>query len=60
MKSKYSGWFVIKIYAYLILAVYNLTLMAGTAYLVSIWNWSPYWFIATFLLLGRTKKDKDE
>lgn len=40
---------------FILVFLYNMILIIGTAYLVTVWNWNPYWFIATFLLLGRTK-----
>ena len=42
----------------LIIALYNLTLIAGTAYLVALHDWSPWWFALTVLLLANYKKDK--
>lgn len=44
----------------IVIFVYNLALLAGTVYLVTIWDWNPWWFLATFLLLGRSLKDNDE
>jgi hypothetical protein len=35
-----------------IVALYNLALLAGTAYLVGWQDWSPLWFLLTGLLLG--------
>jgi hypothetical protein len=40
--------------------VYNLTLIAGTAWLVQYCNWSPFWFILTVLLLATHKSDKEK
>jgi len=42
--------------------VYNFMLVAGTAYLVALYNWSPWWFLLTFgcMLTLRTNKDKKE
>jgi hypothetical protein len=38
--------------------LYNLALVAGTAYLVALHNWSPWWFVLTILLLmSYGKKD---
>jgi hypothetical protein len=40
--------------------LYNLALVAGTAYLVAIFDWSPWWFLLTILLLmNYNKKDKE-
>lgn len=44
---------------YLIVAIYNLILVAGTAYLVALHDWSPWWFLLTVLLLANYIK-KDE
>lgn len=46
----------------LIIAVYNLCLVAGTAWLIVEHNWSAWWFALTIALLGThgTKKDSDE
>ena len=46
---------MIKLIALFLLCVYNLTLLGGTAYLVTVWQWSPYWFIVAILLLGKSK-----
>jgi hypothetical protein len=29
--------------------VYNLILVAGTAYLVQVFDWSPWWFVLTLV-----------
>jgi hypothetical protein len=31
--------------------IYNFLIVAGTAYLVALHNWSPWWFLLTFMLL---------
>ena len=36
----------------LLVAVYNLTLLVGTAYLVGWQGWSAWWFALTLLLLA--------
>jgi len=35
--------------------IYNLILLAGTAYLVSVHDWSGWWFVLTILCLCYTK-----
>lgn len=45
---------MIKFIPIIIVCLYNLTLLGGTAYLVTVWNWDPYWFIVTIFSLGRT------
>lgn len=37
--------------------LYNLTLVAGTAYLVALHDWSPWWFLFTLFLLVNVTKD---
>jgi hypothetical protein len=32
--------------------LYNLCLVAGTAYLVAVYDWSPWWFLLTVVLLS--------
>lgn len=40
----------------LILVVfYNLTILAGTAYLVQVYDWSAWWFLLAVMLLGNSK-----
>jgi len=34
-----------------VVCIYNLCLIAGTAYLVQWYDWSPWWFILTLLLV---------
>jgi hypothetical protein len=43
----------------LIIAIYNLFLVGGTAYLVALYDWSPWWFILTFLLLANTRSNNE-
>jgi hypothetical protein len=41
--------------------IYNFLILAGTAYLVAIYDWSGWWFVATFMLMmGIKDKDKDK
>lgn len=46
--------------------IYNLCLLAGTAYLVQVHSWNPWWFLfAAVSMAGQSllvpyKKDKDE
>ena len=35
----------------ILILLYNLTILAGTAYLVQFYNWSPWWFAFSILLL---------
>jgi hypothetical protein len=35
----------------IILSIYNLCIIGGTAYLVEVHKWSPLWFAMTILLL---------
>jgi hypothetical protein len=45
-------------------ALYNLTILGGTAYLVAEHNWSPWWFLMTVMLLAsssdKSKEKEDE
>lgn len=41
------------------LVVYNLAIIAGTAYLIQFYDWSAWWFLLSVLLLANTRK-KDE
>jgi hypothetical protein len=34
-----------------ILTIYNLCIIGGTAYLVEVHKWSPFWFVATIIFL---------
>jgi len=43
----------------LIIALYNLCLFAGTAYLVIEYDWSAWWFLLTVVILGTHKSDKN-
>lgn len=49
---------MIKIITILLLVIYNLTLLVGTAFLVQVYDWSPWWFLFTVLILGNYKKDE--
>jgi hypothetical protein len=41
-----------------VIAIYNLCLMAGTAWLVAVYDWSPWWFLLILgLLLNQAKTD---
>ena len=41
--------------------IYNLCLMAGTAWLVAVYDWSAWWFLLTLgLLFNQTNGSKDE
>lgn len=40
--------------------VYNLTLIGGTVWLVQFYDWSPFWFILTILLLASHKSEKEQ
>ena len=44
---------------FILVAVYNLTILGGTAYLVSEKNWSGWWFLLATLLLATKTKVKD-
>jgi hypothetical protein len=39
--------------------IYNFLIVAGTAYLVAIYEWSPWWFLLTFMLMMGFKDKKD-
>jgi hypothetical protein len=39
----------------LIVELYNLAILAGTAYLIVQYDWSPWWFLLSVLLLGNYK-----
>jgi len=43
----------------LIIALYNLSLFAGTAYLIIEYDWSAWWFLLTIAILGTHKSDKN-
>lgn len=36
--------------------LYNLCLVTGTAYLVAVYDWSPWWFLLTLLLICNYSK----
>lgn len=40
------------------IVLYNLILVAGTAYLVAIHDWSGWWFLLTALFLMQYKNNK--
>lgn len=42
----------------LIICLYNLILVAGTAYLVALHDWSPWWFLLTVIMLHTGKNDE--
>ena len=44
----------------LIILIYNLILLSGTAYLVAVHDWSGWWFVLTILCLWYTRGKKDE
>jgi hypothetical protein len=44
----------------LIIALYNLSLFAGTAYLVIEYDWSAWWFLLTVLVMGMYKHKDDD
>ena len=44
----------------LIIALYNLSLFAGTAYLIIEYDWSAWWFLLTVLVMGMYRRDKEE
>lgn len=37
--------------------IYNFAILAGTAYLVQAYNWSPWWFLLTALCFTSYKSD---
>ena len=44
--------------AILLVLVYNITLLGGTAYLVEAYDWNPWWFLLTiFLCVSGNLKD---
>jgi hypothetical protein len=43
----------------LIVFAYNLSLVAGTAYLVTVYEWSAWWFVLTIMLMSGSLKTKD-
>jgi len=44
----------------LIIALYNLALFAGTAYLIIEYDWSTWWFLLTVLVMGMYKHKDDD
>jgi len=42
----------------LLVVLYNLTLLAGTAYVVQFWGWSAWWFLFTVCVWARYKDDE--
>ena len=38
--------------AFIFAVTYNLLLLAGTSYLIIEYQWSPWWFLLTVLLLA--------
>ena len=44
----------------LIIALYNLALFAGTAYLIIEYDWSAWWFLFTVLVMGMYRKDNTD
>ena len=62
--KKPTDWSALKLF---MLLVYNLSLLAGTAYLVQVHSWSPWWFLLNVVfwasktvLIISNKKEKDE
>lgn len=49
-----------KVLTILILCLYNLALMAGTAWLVVEHEWSPWWFALSVCILGSYGKDDED
>lgn len=39
--------------------IYNLCLVAGTAWLVAVYDWSPWWFLLTILFMANYEKMAD-
>lgn len=44
----------------LTICVYNLILVAGTAYLVAVDDWSPWWFLLTVAFMFQIRKNDDK
>lgn len=45
----------------IVVCLYNLALVAGTAYLVAVYDWSPWWFVLTIMFMANIfKGEKDE
>jgi len=45
---------------YTLIICYNLFLVCGTVYLVQVYDWSPWWFLLTVMLLGSLSYKKDD
>jgi hypothetical protein len=45
--------------AIVMMCVYNLTILAGTAYLVDERGWSPWWFLFAVMMFVYTKEKKE-
>jgi len=43
----------------LMVLLYNLSLVVGTAYLINVYNWSPWTFLLTIFLIAGIR-DKNE
>ena len=41
-------------------ALYNAFILAGTAYLIVTYNWSPWWFLFTALLISSPSIERKE
>ena len=49
--------------AFIFAVTYNLLLLAGTSYLIIEYQWSPWWFLLTVMLLANvstSNEKKDE
>jgi hypothetical protein len=42
----------------LLVLLYNFALVAGTVYLIVFYDWSPWWFLLTILLLVNAERKK--
>lgn len=42
---------IMKLLLAVLIILYNLTILAGTAYLVQVYNWSGWWFAFAILIL---------
>lgn len=43
----------------IVIMIYNLCLVAGTAYLVALHDWSPWWFLLTIMLMANYYRKED-
>ena len=44
----------------IVVCLYNFALVAGTAYLVALHDWSPWWFLLTIMFMANIfKKEED-